>query len=62
MVQARYIAVCNGRDVADDAIREGRWRVIVGGLLGLIGLGLLIIDWWPGALPDWLVDDVPNDD
>ncbi len=36
--------------------------MIVGGLLGLIGLGLLIIDLWPGALPDWLVDDVPNDD
>ena len=34
--------------------------MIVGGLLGLIGLGLIIIDLWPGALPDWLVDDQPE--
>ncbi len=30
--------------------------------LGLIGLALLIIDTWPGTLPDWLVDVVSNDD
>ncbi len=34
--------------------------MIVGGLLGLIGLGLILIDLWAGTLPDWLVDDVPN--
>ncbi len=36
--------------------------MIVFALLGLIGLGLLIIDVWPGALPDWLIDDVSDDD
>ncbi len=36
--------------------------MIVGGLLGLIGLGLIIIDLWPGAFPDWIVDDIPEGD
>ena len=36
--------------------------MIGGGLLGLIGLALIIIDWWADSLPDWLVDDVSDDD
>ncbi len=36
--------------------------MIVGVLLGLIGLALIIIDLWADALPDWLVDDQPNEE
>ena len=36
--------------------------MIVGVLFGLIGLALIIIDVFADALPDWLVDDVSNDD
>ena len=49
--------------MADDASeREGRWRMIVGVLLGVIGLALIIIDLWADSLPDWLVDDASDDD
>ena len=36
--------------------------MIVGVLFGLVGLALIIIDLWADALPDWLVDDVSDDD
>lgn len=36
--------------------------MIAGIVLGLIGLGLIIIDLFADALPDWLVDDQPEGD
>ena len=36
---------------------------MIGGVVfGLIGLVLIIIDLFADALPDWLVDDTPNND
>ena len=34
--------------------------MIVLALLGL--LALIILDTWPGAFPDWLVDDVSKEE
>ena len=31
-------------------------------LLIVAALALVIADQWGDSLPDWLVDDVPNDD
>jgi hypothetical protein len=35
---------------------------MIGGIVfGLIGLGLIIIDLFGHRLPNWLVDDAPNE-